>query len=296
MTQAVRVHLVDGTYELFRAHFSKRPPHPVKGVERRAVIAYVASMLALLHDTEEDVTHVAVAFDRLTGSFRNQMFDGYKTWDGVAEELVDQLGPAEEATRALGMAVWSVEGFEADDALATGALHLGDYASVQQVRLLTPDKDLNQVVRGTRIVQLDRSRQRLYDEDGVVAKRGVAPRQVPDFLALTGDTADGIPGLRGFGERSAAELLRAFGTLEEVPAAGKDWPKAIRGAAGLAAVFDAQREDALLYKRLATLRADVPLAAGLEALTWPGVPRTAFLSWCDRLEARDLRDRPRRWA
>ncbi|HYR19227.1 MAG TPA: 5'-3' exonuclease H3TH domain-containing protein [Myxococcales bacterium] len=289
----MRLHLVDGTYELFRAHYSKRPPHRAPdGSDRKATLALTSAMLALLHDEGEAVTHVAVAFDNPIRSFRNDLFEGYKTEEGVPPELLAQFDSAEDAVRALGMAVWSMRDFEADDALATGAARFA--SQVEQVRILTPDKDLGQCLRGTHVVQVDWRAKSVVDEEALLRRRGVRPPSVPDLLALTGDDADGIPGLPGFGEKSASALLAKFIHLEQIPADPAAWPP-VRQAPRLAATLEAQRDDALLYRRLATLRTDAPIGT-LEEARFDGVPRESFLALCDALGTGDLRQRPRRWA
>jgi 5'-3' exonuclease len=290
----VRLHLVDGTYELFRAHFSRRPPHAPGGKDLKATVGFAASMLALLHDVKEDVSHVAVAFDNPIRSVRNDWYDGYKTDEGVPAELLAQFDPVEDAARALGMVVWSMDRYEADDALATGAARWRDH--VEQVRVLTPDKDLGQTVVGQRVVTVDRMRDRVIDEEELWRKRGIRPASVPDWLALVGDAADGYPGLEGFGDKTAAALLRAFEHLEGIPQDPRSWPAEIRQADRLAATLAREMPDALLYRKLATLIDDVPLAESLEDLAWAGVPRQAFEAWCDRVASRDLRERPTRWA
>jgi 5'-3' exonuclease len=257
-----RLHLVDGTFELFRAHYSKRPDRPLK-----ATHGVVDSLRALVRDAGERVTHLAVAFDNPIRSFRNQLFDGYKTEEGMEPVLLAQLDPVEDAVRAAGFVVWSMKEFEADDALATAAARFAP--DVQQIRILTPDKDLGQCLRGRRVVQVDRIRRREIDEDALVALRGFAPASVPDWLALVGDDADGIPGLAGFGDKSAAALLHAFGHLESIPPDARAWPPSIRSAPRLAATLAEERESALLYRTLATLRIDVPLAEDLDALRVP---------------------------
>lgn len=291
----MRLHVVDGTYELFRAHFSKRPGHTAPGgFEAKATVGVVAALLALLEDEAEAVTHLAVAFDNPIRSFRNDLFAGYKTEEGMPRELLAQLDPVEEAVRAIGVTVWSMDRFEADDALATAAGRFGP--EVEQVRILTPDKDLGQCVRGARVVQVRRRGEPALDEAGLRALRGIGPRSIPDFLALVGDDADGFPGLPGFGEKTAAALLARFEHLERIPADPAAWGVELRGAARLGATLAAMREEALLYRRLATLVEDVPLAESLEDLRWRGVPRREFEAWCDRLGVGSLRSRPKRWA
>jgi len=290
----MRLHVVDGTYELFRAHFSKRPDHLAPdGRELKATVGLVASMLALLHDEEERVSHVAVAFDNPIRSIRNDWFAGYKTDEGVPPELLAQFDPAEEAARAIGLVVWSMDRYEADDALATAASRWRD--EVEQVRILTPDKDLGQSIRGGRVVQIDRMRKLLIDEDELLRRVGVAPASLPDWLALVGDTADGIPGIPGFGRKTASALLGVHEHLERIPPRAAQWPAGIRQADRLAATLAQQMPAALLYRKLATLIEDVPLVETLADLAWTGVPRVAFEAWCDRVGAGDLRERPRRW-
>jgi 5'-3' exonuclease len=283
----MRVHLVDGTFELFRAHFSKRPGHlSPSGREAKATVGLAASLLALLRDAREGVTHVAAAFDNPISSFRNGLFPGYKTDVGVPAELLAQFDVAEDAARALGVTVWSMREFEADDALATGALRFRDVA--EQVRILTPDKDLGQCLSGRRVVQVDRVRDREIDEAGLLARRGIRPESVPDFLALVGDDADGIPGLPGFGAKTASALLARHVHLEAIPPDPALWPSGIRGAAQLCGVLESGRDAALLYRRLATLVTDVALPDSLEDLRWVGVPRERFESWCAELGAERL--------
>lgn len=288
----MRVHLVDGTFELFRAHFAPRPDKRVKGVDVKASAGLVESMLALLEDRAEGVTHVAIAFDNPIVSFRNDMFDGYKTDEGVPPTLRAQFDLAEEAMRAIGIVVWSMDRWEADDALATAATRLSTSPSVAQVRILTPDKDLGQVVEGDRVVQVDRIRRRVIDEAAVRAARGVAPQSIPDFLGLVGDTSDGIPGIPGFGAKSAAVVLSRYGTIEAIPDDVSAWDVKVTGAPRLAATLAARREDALLYKRLATLVRDVPIDASLDALEFGGIPREAFAALAAELELRFV---PSRW-
>jgi 5'-3' exonuclease len=293
----MRVHLVDGTYELYRAHFSHRPQKSITladgKMDVKATAGLVASMLALLHDPDEAVTHLAIAFDNPIVSFRNDMFDGYKSDEGVPPELRAQFDLAELAMKALGIVVWSMDKYEADDALATGATRFAP--AVEQVRILTPDKDLGQCVQGTRVVQVDRMRRKLIDEDAVRAARGVSPSSVPDLLALVGDAADGIPGLAGFGAKSAAAVLMRWGTIERIPDDSLAWDVKVTGAPRLAAVLASQREDALLYKKLATLVMDVPLPESLEDLEFRGVPRESFDTLCTQLGSQELRTRPIRF-
>lgn len=294
----VRLHLVDGTFELFRAHHAKRPDRADRdGRDVKATTGLVASLLALVADDEEAVTHVAVAFDNPIRSFRNDLLPGYKDGTGVPEVLRAQFDRAEDACRAIGCVVWRMDEHEADDALATAAARFA--RDCDQVRILTVDKDLGQCVRGTRVVQVDRIRDRVTDEAALRARRGIAPQSVPDWLALVGDTADGIPGLPRFGERTASALLGRYEHLEGIPPDAADWDVDVRGGPRLAATLDERREEALLYRRVATLVTDVDLPEDLDGLCWRGVPREEYLDWCDRLgdgAVGGLRDRPHRWA
>lgn len=278
----MRVHLIDGTFELFRAHFAPRPSKVVKGVDVKATAGVVASIRALLEDKDEQATHLAIAFDNPIESFRNELFDGYKTGEGLLPALANQFDLVEAACRAIGVVVWSMKDWEADDALATAATRF--VADDVQVRILTPDKDLGQVLDGERIVQVDRIRRKVITEKTMRERRGVPPASIPDWLALVGDTADGIPGIPGFGEKSSATLLARWGTIEEVPERDADWDVKIPGAPRLAATLASRRGDALLYKRLATLVRDVPLRESLADLEYRGAPRKSFEELCAQLE------------
>jgi 5'-3' exonuclease len=292
----MRVHLVDGTFELFRAHFSKRPDHHSHdGRDAKATLGVAHSLLALLQDPGEAVTHLAVAFDNPIRSFRNDLYAGYKSEDGVLPALLAQFDFVERATEALGIVVWSMDRWEADDALATAALRFA--REVDQVRILTPDKDLGQSIVGQRVVQVDRIRRRVIDEAALVAQRGVAPESIPDWLALVGDSADGYPGLPGFGEKTASALLGVYAHIEAIPDRASQWPSSVRGGERLAATLAARRDEALLYRTLATLVRDVPLAEDLAALQWQGVPRPAFEAFCSELGGEEgLRGRVHRYA
>jgi len=272
-----RLHLVDGTFELFRAHYSKRPDHRTPGGKpSKAVAGLVSSMAYLLRDPEEAVTHIAIAFDNPIRSFRNDLYDGYKTDEGVDPDLLAQFDAAEEATKALGMVVWPMDRYECDDALATGAARFRD--RVDQVRILSPDKDLGQCIVGDRVVVVDRMRKKVLDEPGLRERRGIAPESIPDFLALVGDAADGIPGIAGFGEKSAALILDRFIHIEAIPDDAADWKVPIRSADRLAATLRDHRTEALLYRKLATLVTDVPLAERFADLEYKGAtPR--FEAW-----------------
>jgi 5'-3' exonuclease len=272
----VNLHLVDGTWELFRAHFGAPSAATPAGREVGATRGLLRSLAALLR--EEGVTHVAVAFDHVVESFRNDLFPGYKTSAGVPAELLAQFPLAEEAARALGLVVWPMVEFEADDALATAAARFAGTPEVGRILLCSPDKDLAQCVRGRRVVGFDRMRRRLLDETGVRARFGVGPASIPDWLALVGDDADGIPGVPRWGEKSASAVLARFGRLEAIPDDAGAFGLPVRGAARLAESLRAHRAEALLYRTLATLRADVPLAEGVDDLRWRGARREALAS------------------
>jgi len=290
----VRLHVVDGTYELYRAHFSPRPGHRAPaGWDAKATVGVVSSLLALLHDRDEAVTHLAVAFDNPIRSFRNDLFPFYKSDEGVPPELHAQFDTVEAAVRALGVVVWSMNQYEADDALATAAARYGEAA--EQVRIMTPDKDLGQCLRGDRVVQVDRRQRKVTDEPAFRVLRGFAPRSMPDFLALTGDSADGIPGLPGFGEKGAGLLLGAYEHLENIPEHAHQWKVKPRGALQLAATLAAHRQDAVLYRTLATLVETVPLAESFDELRFQGVPRPEFEAWCELLGVTTMRTTPQRW-
>jgi len=290
----VRLHLVDGTYELFRAHYSKRPEHRAPdGWDAKATVGVVSSLLSLLHEEQEAVTHIAVAFDNPIRSFRNDLFADYKSDEGVEPALHAQFDTVEEGVAALGITVWSMREYEADDALATGARRFRD--EVDQVRILTPDKDLGQCLLGERVVQLDRRQKKFTDEAAFRARRGFGPASMPDFLALTGDAAAGIPGLAGFGETSAGALLGVYEHLEKIPEFPSQWTIKPRGALQLAATLAQHKEEALLYRRLATLVDTVPLPQSLADLRHQGVPRARFEAWCDRVGITTLKTVPRTW-
>jgi 5'-3' exonuclease len=278
----VIVHLIDGTWELFRyflspaAAFDRATP-----AELRAVRGVLGSVLGLL---EDGATHVGVATDHVIESFRNALWPGYKTGEGLDPLLAAQFEPLEAALRALGVVVWPMVEFEADDALASAAAMAAADARVEQVVVCTPDKDLAQCVRGERVVQLDRRTRERRDEAGVRRKFGVAPASIPDWLALVGDSADGYPGLPGWGARSAAAVLARYERLEQVPKTAAEWDVAVRGAARLAATLADRAEQARLFRTLATLRTDAPLGADVDALRWRG-PGRDLEGWTARLAA-----------
>ena len=241
----------------------------------------MSSMLGLIADRTEQVTHIAVAFDNPIESFRNELFDGYKTGEGMEPALVAQMDLVEEAVRALGIVVWPMAEFEADDALATAAFLFKD--DVDQIRIMSPDKDFGQCVVGTRVVQVDRMRERVIDEGGVRARNGVDPANIPDWLALVGDSADGIPGVPGFGAKTAAVLLNHFGSVEEIPDDPNLWEVKVRGAVRLAATLADLREEVVLYKELATLREDLPISESFDDLAWRGAPLRTFNEFAARI-------------
>jgi 5'-3' exonuclease len=280
----MKVHLVDGTYELFR-HFFGAPPHRnAGGHEVAAVRGVVGSVLQLL---SEGATHVGVATDHVIESFRNDLWPGYKTGEGVDPDLWSQAWPLEEALVALGVVVWPMVELEADDALASGAAVADDDPAVDQIIICTPDKDLGQCVRGKRIVQLDRRKDMVIDEGGVESKFGVGPASIPDYLALVGDSADGFPGLAGWGAKSAATVLARWRHIEDIPPDPTAWEVTVRSAAKLGAVLEECHQDALLFKELATLRIDRSLLGSVEDLRWRG-PTGEFARLCDDMDASGL--------
>ena len=274
----MRVHLVDGTYELFRQHLAPRPGHlDAGGVEIGATRAVVQSMLGLL---ESGATHVGVATDQVIESFRNDLWETYKTSAGMDPLLLAQFPLLEESLASLGVAVWPMVAYEADDALASAAAVAADDARVEQVLICTPDKDLGQSVGG-KVVQLDRRKDVLLDAEGVRAKFGVPPESIPDWLALVGDSADGFPGLPGFGAKTAAALLDRYGHVEQIPDDARTWDvSGVRGADRLAATLKAGRKVAMLFKDLATLRTDADVGV-VDDWEWRG-PRDDFSRWCER--------------
>lgn len=288
----MKIHLIDGTYELFRCFYGPPPRKAPDGREVGATVGLLRSLLALLGDPA--ITHVGVAFDHVVESFRNDLFAGYKTGEAIDPDLLAQFELAEDAVAALGLVVWSMVEFEADDAIATAALRFRDDPAVEQVIVCSPDKDLAQLVQGDRVVCWDRRREIVYDEAAVIAKYGVPPASIPDWLALVGDTADGIPGIPGWGAKSAAAVLAQFGHIEDIPDDLARWPISTGRARRLAENLAAQRDDALLYRRLATLRADVPLAESVADLAWRGAC-PALRDLCRDLGIDDLPARVLRW-
>ena len=287
------VHLVDGTFELFRyflspaAAFDRSTPETL-----RAVRGVTLSILGML---EGGATHVGVATDHVIESFRNALWPGYKTGEGLDPLLFGQFAPLEEALSALGVVVWPMVEFEADDALAAAAALAADDPRVDQVIVCTPDKDLAQCVRGDRVVQLDRRTGQVRDASGVQEKFGVPPHSIPDWLALVGDSADGYPGLPGWGARSSATVLARYERLEQIPKLALEWDVAVRGAMRLATTLAEQRERALLFRELATLRMDAPIGVDVDGLRWTG-PRDDFAAWAERFGAPALHERAARLA
>jgi 5'-3' exonuclease len=288
----VKVHLVDGTYELFRSYFGA-PKAIYNGAEVGATRGILRSLHALLR--EPDVTHVAVAFDTVIESFRNDLFDGYKTSYGVPDDLMSQFPLAERAAEALGMIVWRMIEFEADDALATFAARAAADPVVDQVVIASPDKDLRQCVRGARVVCLDRLRRVVIDEAGVIEKFGIPPTSIPDWLALVGDDADGIPGVPRWGARSAAQVLAHYGHIEAIPDDASKWRIPVRGAAPLAESLRNHRIEVALYRTLATLREDAPLSETLEDLEWRGARRDELAAFCAGIGDMEFIGRVERW-
>ncbi len=291
---SVKVHLVDGTYELFRYFFALPSHQTAAGEEVSATRGVLASLLGMLAGRER-ATHIGVATDHVIESWRNERWPGYKTGAGIDPMLRAQFPLLEEALAAMGVVVWPMVEREADDALASAAAIAAADPGVDQVVICTPDKDLGQCVMGNRVVQLDRRHSTTMGEDGIRAKFGVSPGSIPDWLALVGDSADGFPGLPGWGPKSAATVLARYGTIEAVPVLGARWDVEVRGAQKLAATLADQRDLALLFRELATLVLDPPVVASVDELRWAG-PRPDFAAMCRRLEAPDLVDRAERVA
>ncbi len=282
------ISLVDGTYELFRAFYGAPSYTLPDGREVGASRALLRSLAAFL--AEPEVTHIAVAFDTVIESFRNQLFAGYKTGEGIDPALWAQFPLAERISRALGIVTWSMIEFEADDAIATAAARFAQDPNVTQVRIASPDKDFCQCVVGQRVVLYDRKKQLIVDAEGVVKRLGVAPECVAPFLALVGDTADGIPGIPRWGEKSTAQVLAVYPSIASIPDDARAWKVTVRGAEALARELAQAREQVALYEQLATLRRDVPLAEDVEALRWRG-PTDDLAALCSELHIPDLTPR-----
>jgi 5'-3' exonuclease len=281
------VHLIDGTYELFRHFFAVPAAADVNGQEIGAVRGVLTSVLSMI---ESGATHLGVATDHVVESFRNDLYPGYKTSEGVDPELLSQFPILEQALEAMGVMVWPMVEFEADDALASAAAKAAKDNRVRQVFICTPDKDLAQCVVGTRVVQLDRRQNILRDQSGVVEKFGVRPESIPDYLAVVGDSADGFPGVRGWGAKAAASALSRYPHLEDIPKDWALWDSAIKKARALSESLFSAWEDAVLFRTLATLRLDAPVFDRVEDLRWNG-PRAEFEEWCRRIKAPNLFDR-----
>ena len=287
----MRVHLVDGTYELFRQHFGQVARHSDAG-PYAAAVGVLNSTLQLVSD---GATHLGVASDHVIESFRNDLWEGYKTSAGMAPELLAQIPVVEEALVAAGFTTWAMVEYEADDALGSAAAVADADTRVDTVMIVTPDKDLGQCVRGTRVVQYDRRKGEIFDEAKVTEKFGVGPRSIPDYLALVGDSADGYPGLPGWGSRSAATVLAKFGSITDVPRSSGDWGlPALRGAEKLAVTLRDNMELALLFRRIATIECEVPVGA-VDDWRWSG-PTADFAQVATRLGAPQLAERAERLA
>lgn len=289
----MKLHLLDGTYELFRSHFGRKDTIvAADGSDIHATVGVVDSTLQLLR--EPDVTHLAASFDTVIESFRNIMFPAYKSSIGMDELLLAQFPLVEEALEAIGVVVWRNIEFEADDALAAAAVRWVE--DVEQVVILSPDKDLCQAVIGDRIVTYNRREQKLLDEAGVIDKFGIHPESIPDYLALVGDTADAVPGLPGWGAKSSSSILALYPRLELIPARASEWGVAVRSADKLAQTLQDHMTAALLYRELTTLRLDVPIEESLDDLEWKGVPREAFHRFCSKVGIDPESIRVHRWA
>ncbi len=288
----MKIHLVDGTYELFRGFYGPPPKKAPDGREVGATIGLLRSLLFLLKDS--GVTHIGCAFDHVVESFRNALFEGYKTGEGIDPDLYAQFLLAEKAVAALGIVVWPMVEFEADDAIATAAVRFKDDQAVEQVVICSPDKDLAQLVSGKHVVCWDRRREIIYDENAVIEKYGVSPASIPDYLALVGDAADGIPGVPAWGAKSAAGVLSKFKHIEDIPEDIEQYGLSAGRARRLADNLAEHREQAFLYRRLTTLRYDVPIEEELADLEWRGA-REEFKALCQELGAADLVELVPRW-
>jgi 5'-3' exonuclease len=277
----VKIYLIDGTYELFRHYYALPSALDANGREVAAVRGVLASVLGMI---KEGATHVAVATDHIVESFRNQLWPDYKTSEGVEPELLAQFPLLEEVLSAAGIVVWPMIEFEADDALAAAAEALAVNAQVEQVVICTPDKDLAQCVRGTRVVQLNRRTRVIIDEAGVIGKFGVPPASIPDYLALVGDSADGYPGLRGWGAKSSAAVLAKYGHLESIPKDCREWDVKVTSSSTLAEILRRDWDKAILFRQLATLRTDIKLFDDVDELRWNG-PTPAYDAIAAQLDA-----------
>ena len=289
----MKLYLIDGTYELFRAYYGAPPRTSPGGQPIGAVTGLLQTLLLLLR--EQRPSHIACAFDHVVESFRNDLFEGYKTGEGVPEDLAAQFDLAEDVSRSLGIVTWPMIEFEADDAIATATTRWKQAPEVGQVVICSVDKDLMNLVDGAHVVVWDRRRDITYTEEDVVERFGVHPASIPDYLALVGDSADGIPGVPRWGAKGTATVLSEYGHLEAIPETHEDWSVSVRGARTLATNLAERRTDAELYRNLATLREDVPLTEELDDLRWRGVPRDRFVTLCDTLGLDRLKDAPDRW-
>ena len=288
----MKIHLIDGTYELFRNHFGAPPKKSARGMEVGATLGLMRSLLMLLQSP--GVTHVGVAFDHVIESFRNKLYLGYKTSEGVDPVLLAQFPLAEKAVSALGVVVWPMVKFEADDAIATATERFKKVKDVEQILVCSPDKDLSQLVDGNRIVCWDRRREIIIDEKGVVEKFGVMPESIPDYLALVGDSADGYPGIQGWGAKSTSVVLANFKHIEAIPTDPKKLPLGLGRATTLVANLQQNYKDALLFRELSTLRKDVPLKESLADLGWQGA-YTRLKKLCHELGDERIPERVQRW-
>ena len=290
----MKLHLLDATFELFRAFFSRPMRHAPDGRPVNAVAGLIDSTLALLR--EPDVTHIGAATDYVIESWRNDLYPGYKSSAGIDPDLMRQFRDAERALEALGVVVWPMVEDEADDAIATAVARHVDDPRIEQIVICSVDKDLGQCVTGDRVVLRDRMRNITYDEAGIEEKFGVLPASIPDYLALVGDSSDGFPGLPGWGAKSAAAVLHRFGTIDAIPESPLDWNLPVRNASRLALTLTTHRNEAILYRTLATLRTESNANQTLNELEWQGVRREAFIGLCDELGLDTVRERVHRWA
>ena len=288
----MKIHLVDGTYELFRSFYGPPPKKAPDGREVGATIGLLRTLLFLINDS--GATHIGCPFDHVIESFRNELFDGYKTGAGIDPDLLSQFELAEEAVAALGIVVWPMVEFEADDAIAAATIRFQDDPAVEQVVVCSPDKDLAQLVKGDRVVCWDRRREIIYDEAGVIEKYGVSPKSIPDYLALVGDSADGIPGIPGWGAKSVSTVLSKYPHIEDIPDEIEQWGISAGRARRLAENLEANKAEALLFRRLTTLRTDVPISENLDDLEWLGAPE-GFKQFCEELGAEKILDTVPRW-
>ena len=288
----MKIHLIDGTYELFRAHFGAPPKKSTSGQEVGATVGLLRSMLLLLSDPV--VTHVAVAFDHVIESFRNKMYAGYKSSAGVDKVILDQFPVAEAAIQALGLVTWPQVKFEADDAIATAVAKFKKVKSVEQIVICSVDKDLTQMVEGNRVICWDRRREILLDEKGVIEKFGVSPESIPDFLALVGDSADGYPGIQGWGEKSTSTVLAKYKHIENIPNDPAKFGLSVGRATTLLENLKSNYKDALLFRELSTLRTDVPLKETLADMKWQGAT-AKFKKVCKELGSESIIERVKKW-